>query len=97
MADKPNLDWNHAWGTPPLNIISRYVLGVTPLEPGFEKISVKPQVGGLSDLKGVVPTAKGPVTVAVSGKRLSVTVPAPATVVWNGRRHEVAAGSHDFD
>ena len=97
VRTKPNLDLNHAWGAVPLNIISRYVLGVTPLEPGFAKISVKPQVGGLSDVKGVVPTAKGPVSVSVSGTRLSVIVPAPTTVVWNGRRHEVAAGSHDFD
>src|SRR5439155_19763851 len=28
---KPNLDWNHAWGAAPANIIPRYVLGVRPL------------------------------------------------------------------
>ena len=97
VETKPNLDLNYAWGAVPLNIISRYVLGVTPLEPGFAKILVKPQVGGLKDVKGVVPTAKGPVTVAVSDQRLSVTVPAPATVVWNGRTRDVQTGRHEFD
>ena len=95
--DKPNLDWNHAWGTPPLNVISRYVLGVTPLEPGFAKISVKPQVGGLESMKGTVPTARGRVEVEVKGGRLSVSVPAPAKVVWKGRTHEVPAGRHQFE
>jgi hypothetical protein len=54
---KPNLDLNHAWGTPPLNVISRYVLGVTPLEPGFEKIRVRRMVGSLKFVSGTVPTA----------------------------------------
>ena len=35
VSAKPNLDLNHAWGAVPLNVISRHVLGVTPLEPGF--------------------------------------------------------------
>ena len=39
---KPNLTWNHAWGAAPANIISRYVLGIRPLEPGFAKILVAP-------------------------------------------------------
>ena len=96
IRTKPNLDLNHAWGAVPLNIISRYVLGVTPLEPGFAKISVKPQVGGLRQVKGTVPTAKGPVTVEVDGDRLRVVVPASACVVWQGRTHEVEAGAHEF-
>ena len=91
---KPNLDLNHAWGTPPLNVISRYVLGVTPLEPGFAKISVKPQVGSLTGVSGRVPTAKGPVTVKVSGRTLEVETPAPAVVEFRGVRREVPAGRH---
>ena len=93
---KPNLDLNHAWGAVPLNIISRYVLGVTPLEPGFAKISVIPQVGGLKSVKGVVPTAKGSVTVEISDGCLMVTVPAPAQIVWKGERHNVSPGRHVF-
>jgi hypothetical protein len=49
---KPNLDLNHAWGAVPLNIISRYVLGVTPKDPGFKKISIRPQLGNLKYVKG---------------------------------------------
>lgn len=96
VETKPNLDLNHAWGAVPLNIISRYILGVTPLEPGFAKISVKPAPGGLGVMKGVVPTVKGPVKVRVKDGRLEVSVPSPARIVWKGEVHEVAPGSHAF-
>lgn len=62
---KPNLDWNHAWGAAPVNILPRYVMGVRPLEPGFGKILIRPQVGALEGIQGVVPTIRGPVTVGV--------------------------------
>ncbi|MBP5320153.1 MAG: family 78 glycoside hydrolase catalytic domain [Kiritimatiellae bacterium] len=62
---KPNLDWNHAWGAAPANIIPRYVLGVRPLEPGFGKILIRPQLGDIRDVEGVVPTIRGSVKVGV--------------------------------
>ena len=93
---KPNLDLCHAWGTAPINVISRFVLGVTPMEPGFAKIRVRPQVGSLTRVEGKVPTAKGPVNVRVEGGVLTVDVPAPARVEWAGKVHDVAAGHHVF-
>jgi alpha-L-rhamnosidase len=60
---KPNLDWNHAWGTAPLNIISRYVVGVRPMEPGFGKVQIQPQLGPLEWVEATVPTIRGPIHV----------------------------------
>lgn len=94
---KPNLDLNHAWGAAPINIISRFVLGVTPLEPGFAKISVRPRPGGLKRVRGRVPTAKGTVEVDIEGGKLSLSVPAPARVTWAGREYEALAGRHVFE
>ncbi len=91
---KPNLDLNHAWGTPPLNLISRYVLGVTPLEPGFEKIRVRPLTGSLKHVSGTVPTAKGPVKVEVKNNILTVAVPAPARLEFAGHVRDVPPGRH---
>ena len=93
---KPNLDLNHAWGAVPLNIIARHVLGVTPLEPGFSRISVRPKLGGLKHVKGTVPTAAGPVGVEAVPGKLKLTVPAPAEVVFGGITRCVPAGSHEF-
>jgi hypothetical protein len=81
---KPNLDWNHAWGAAPANIIPRFVLGVRPLEPGFRRILIRPQPGTLSSAEGRVPTPRGPVHVAIrhddaSGFALEVQVPPNAS------------------
>lgn len=60
---KPNQDWNHAWATAPVNIIARYVLGVRPLEPGYRRVLVDPQLGRLNEVRGTVPTIRGPIHV----------------------------------
>ena len=96
VNSKPNLDLNHPWGAVPLNIISRYILGVTPLEPGFAKVSVRPHAGGLERVRGTVPTARGPVTVEIDGDRLTVTTAAPALVTWNGQTCEMQPGTRSF-
>jgi len=77
---KPNLDWNHAWGAVPVNIIPRYVMGVRPLEAGFGKILIRPQVGSLEAIEGYVPTVRGTVRVGVRqkpGTQYSVTLEVP--------------------
>ena len=92
---KPNLDLGHAWGTPPINVISRYLLGVTPLEPGFAKIRIAPNVGYLKHVEGTVPTAKGPVKVLVeNNETLTVETPAPARIEFAGQVREVGPGRH---
>ncbi|MBR6586666.1 MAG: glycoside hydrolase family 127 protein [Kiritimatiellae bacterium] len=96
MKAKPNQDMNHAWGSAPLNVISRFILGVTPLEPGFRRISIAPQPGGLRWVDARVPTAAGTVHVNIAGDRLVVETPAPANVVWGGKTHSVNAGRHAF-
>ena len=77
---KPNQDWNHAWGAVPANIISRYLLGVRPLEPGFRKALIQPQPASLKNVKGVVPTIRGPITVIIrnEGRRFALGVELPA-------------------
>ena len=62
LGAKPNQDWNHAWGTAPLNVISRYVLGVTPTSPGFKTYEVRPASVSVK-ASGIVPTVRGPIVV----------------------------------
>lgn len=93
---KPNLTWNHAWGSAPANIISRYVLGVQPLEAGYGKILIAPQPGGLAWMNGTVPTARGPVEVRMqggAGMRLEVNIPAGATAMVKVPLQNGAAGA----
>ena len=81
---KPNQDWNHAWGTVPLNIIARYVLGVTPATPGFGNVRVRPQTGSMSKVSGSVPIPGGQVKVNVDNGHLTVDSPRPVLDEWTG-------------
>ena len=93
---KPNLDLNHAWGAAPLNIISRYILGVTPLEAGFKKVAIRPQLGGLKRIAGTVPTALGPVKVEATTDRLVFTAPAPVEATFCGKSRTFPSGRHEM-
>ncbi|MGE5421093.1 MAG: family 78 glycoside hydrolase catalytic domain [Chloroflexota bacterium] len=59
MKYKPNSDWNHAWGAAPANIIPGYMWGIAPVEPGWRKARIRPQLAGLSESKIMVPTIRG--------------------------------------
>ena len=90
---KGNLTWNHAWGSAPANIISRFVLGVRPVEPGYSKLLIAPQPGALAWVKGKVPTAVGPVALKIDNGatfRLEVELPAKAhaTVILPSRKEK---------
>jgi hypothetical protein len=61
------MDWNHAWGSAPANLIPRYILGLRPLEAGFGQVLIQPQLGQtLSYVSGTIPTIRGPVSILVS-------------------------------
>ena len=80
-ALKPNLDWNHAWGAAPSNLIARKLMGIEPLEAGFKRFRVKPQTASLEKARIKMPTPKGPVLLEIEGKdretwQASLTVPA---------------------
>lgn len=53
----------HGWASGPTAFLSRYVLGVEILEPGYKKIRIKPQLGCLEYAKGKIPTPFGVISV----------------------------------
>lgn len=61
---KPNLDWNHAWGAAPANIIVRKLMGIVPISPGFDTFQIKPQIGNLTFATLKTPTIKGEIFVS---------------------------------
>ena len=94
-------DMNHAWSTAPLNMVSRWVLGVNPLKPGFEEISISPHQGSLKKLSGVVPTPRGSVRLEMecAGDCWHVRLLTPVSAVFElgGSRRRLNAGRHAFD
>ncbi|MEO7309260.1 MAG: sulfatase-like hydrolase/transferase [Chitinophagaceae bacterium] len=83
MKYKPNADWNHAWGAVPANIIPRQLWGITPEMPGAQIISIKPQLGSLSESRVKVPFITGTVTASYKrfgANRQSYLIELPANV-----------------
>jgi alpha-L-rhamnosidase len=81
---KENQDWNHAWGAVPANAIPRLLMGIEPLEPGFARMRIRPQIASLKEAQITTPTIRGPVKLHVSQPnertwRASVTIPANTT------------------
>ncbi len=76
---KPNEDWNHVWGSAPGNIIPRFLMGIRPLRPGFQRVILAPQPAGLKAAAITVPTVRGTIReswqTTVGGFRLSFTIP----------------------
>ena len=69
---KINLDWNHAWGAAPANVIPRGLWGIKPKTPGFGIATIKPQMSNLKNSEIEVPTVRGTIKAkyTYNGKRL---------------------------
>lgn len=92
---KPNLDWNHAWGAAPANLLPRYVAGVRVDGAGGSRIAVQPETGGLRYCSACIPTMRGPVEIEWSKDttfRLCLAMPsgmAARLILPAAGRHQV--------
>ncbi|EXF77089.1 alpha-L-rhamnosidase [Colletotrichum fioriniae PJ7] len=70
----------HGWAAGPTAELSRYVLGIQPVAPGFAEWKVEPQTLGLGWAKGRYPTVRGDIAVAwrFEGGMLRMVVESPA-------------------
>ncbi len=73
----------HGWASGPTAWLSQHVLGVQPLEPGFRKARVTPQLGRLQWAEGTYPTPHGPIRVRAARQpdgTVKTDIQAPAGV-----------------
>jgi len=70
---------NHGWSGGGLTILSQYVCGISPIEPGYTRFQVAPQPGSLSFASAVVESVKGIIKIKFNNQPdmfdLFVTVP----------------------
>ncbi len=59
----------HGWSSGPVPFLSRKVLGVESVAPGFKKVKLNPDLGTLNYAKGTVPTPYG--NIEVFNRKLS--------------------------
>jgi alpha-L-rhamnosidase-like protein len=79
-ATESRTSLSHGWASGPTPIMTSYVLGVQPVDPGYATFTVTPHFGSLSWAKGAVPTPFGQIFVswAKTGSGHVLTVRAPA-------------------
>lgn len=53
----------HGWASGPTAWLSRYVMGVEPLEPGCKKVRITPHLGDLQWVEGTYPTPQGNISI----------------------------------
>ncbi len=70
---------NHAWSGGGLTCLSQFAAGISPLEPGYAKWQVRPQMGPLKEIRTIVPTVRGEIHLLLDRDEerflLEVTVP----------------------
>jgi alpha-L-rhamnosidase len=101
---KPNQDWNHAWGAAPANLIPRRLMGIMPIEPGFKKARIQPQIGSLTEASIKYPTPLGPIEMSISRKNdkwdVEITIPkgmiAEFVQPWDKKVVKLKKGRHSL-
>jgi len=84
--------------------MSAMILGVTPIENGFRRISVKPLLMGLSYAKGRVPTPFGYIDVSWTLTHGSFSLQVSSNIeiemeitLPNGETHKEEKGEHHYE
>lgn len=62
----------HAWGASPIYLLGKYYLGVQPTSPGYKTFEVRPNLGGLKEMEGTVPTPFGCVYIKMNKEQVIV-------------------------
>lgn len=89
---KPNQDWNHAWGAAPANIIPRYIVGIRPIQPGFDCFALDPQPGKLEYLEAKIPCRHGSIYLKYNKGKINITIPKGTKAIY--KKQELQAGKH---
>ncbi|HLJ47256.1 MAG TPA: alpha-L-rhamnosidase N-terminal domain-containing protein [Bryobacteraceae bacterium] len=84
----------HAWGASPNYELFRTVLGVSSAAPGFKRVRIAPNLNGLPEVSGSVPSPRGPIAVHVSAHKATIDLPAQleGEFVWQGQTRKLNAG-----
>ncbi len=71
---------SHGWAAGPTAWMMQQILGITPIEPGFSNVAIRPDLAGLAWVRGSEPTPHGDITMAcragASGLSAEITLPA---------------------
>ena len=92
----------HAWGSSPNIEFYRTVLGIDSDGLAFSKVKIKPHLGQITDIKGVIPHPKGTISASYkmeNGKwKIQIELPKSITgnLIWKGKTITLKEGLNNF-
>jgi len=102
IADPTTRSDCHAWGASPNYELFRTVLGIDSSAPGFRRVIVRPFLGRLTHVSGVIPHPRGEISVKLSrvNGKIAAEIALPEGVVgefiWHGVRRPLSSGKSKF-
>lgn len=75
----------HAWSSGPAAFLPSEILGIRPLEDGWKRFSVHPNIGSLKWVSSTIPTAFGNIGIDIDDDKISLSIPAGMTAEWDGK------------
>ncbi len=73
----------HAWSAGPIFLLSRELLGIKPLAPGWTKFSLEPRTLSLQKVATTIPTPQGDIALEQCCEEITVLVPAGTVLLCN--------------
>lgn len=65
---------NHAWSGGPLTLMSQYLCGIEPTQPGFKTFKIEPRMGPLTQITAKVASASGEIEADLEKKGSTLTL-----------------------
>ena len=104
FAEKPDPTRSdcHAWSASPNYDLLATVCGIEPAEPGFASVTIRPHIGKLRDVTGIVPHPQGLIRLSIhhDGAASSAEVTLPGTLsgefVWGGHTTKLHGGKQEI-
>ena len=93
---------NHAWSGGAITVIGAELCGIKPIDAGYKKFEVKPQIAGIDQLSLEFPTVRGYVSYShkVDGDDVTFTISVPkgtkAHFVYNDVDKWLRAGTYEI-
>lgn len=83
----------HAWGAAPIYLMGRYMAGVYPLSPGYERFAISPYLGPFEEVRFQIPVCSGSVWIEKKDNKITIkTDRTGGCLIWQGRETELTPG-----
>jgi len=87
----------HGWSATPTRDMVVNVIGLRPVEPGFARAKLEPQIGDLQSISATQPTPKGLIHVSIDHGKLALETPVPVDVTLSdGTVQSLEPGTHQL-